>query len=123
MGLLVPNESQSIRAPLPAILQAPVTLSSLNFSSQTTHQSQNSIPSNATDGGGSTSSISTVVPVTAAETSGNISMDLDDDPIAANTGGDLENELREFLESGSSLHATTSSNSDDNNLVAQLLMN
>lgn len=123
MGLLVPNEPQSIRAPLPAILQAPVTLSSLNFSSQTTHQSQNSIPSNATDGGGTTSSISTVVPVTAAETSGNISMDLDDDPIVANTGGDLENELREFLESGSSLHATTSSNSDDNNLVAQLLMN
>lgn len=119
MGLSTPNEHQSLRIAFPAILQTPVTLSSLNFSSQTAHQIQNSVHMNGTNG-----TVSSIAPVvTTAETGGNISMDLDDDPIVAHTGGDLENELREFLESGSSLHATTSSNSDDNNLVAQLLMN
>ncbi|XP_030383707.1 bromodomain-containing protein 7 [Scaptodrosophila lebanonensis] len=48
-----------------------------------------------------------------------IPMDIDeqDEP----TGGDLENELREFLESGSGLHATNST--EDNNIVAQLFLN
>jgi len=36
-------------------------------------------------------------------------------------GGDLENELREFLESGSGLHPTNPA--DDNSIVAQLLLN
>ncbi|XP_061394472.1 bromodomain-containing protein 7 [Musca vetustissima] len=52
-----------------------------------------------------------------------LSMDIDED-VGANTSGDLENELREFLESGPGLHAaSSSSNVDDNNLMAQLLMN
>ncbi|EDW77710.1 uncharacterized protein Dwil_GK24409 [Drosophila willistoni] len=39
-------------------------------------------------------------------------------------GGDLENELREFLESGSGLHPSTLHPTDDgNNIVAQLLLN
>lgn len=36
-------------------------------------------------------------------------------------GGDLENELREFLESGSGLHSANPA--DDNSIVAQLLLN
>lgn len=47
-------------------------------------------------------------------------MDIDEPEVHA--GGDLENELREFLESGGSgMH--TSNPVDDNNIVAQLLLN
>lgn len=49
-------------------------------------------------------------------------MDIDEE-VAASSSGDLENELREFLESGPGLHAASASNADDNNLMAQLLMN
>lgn len=51
-----------------------------------------------------------------------IAMDIDED-VSTTAGGDLENELREFLESGPGLHAASSSTADDNNLMAQLLMN
>ncbi|GBO99352.1 hypothetical protein EVAR_100456_1 [Eumeta japonica] len=51
-----------------------------------------------------------------------LAMDIDED-VAVTAGGDLENELREFLESGPGLHAAASSSADDNNLMAQLLMN
>lgn len=100
-----PNEQQAMRSTLPAILQHPVNFPGQN-TSHVTGDGQANTTSLENGGGG-----------------GSMPMDLDDDPIVAHSGGDLENELREFLESGSSLHATTSSNSDDNNLVAQLLMN
>lgn len=49
-----------------------------------------------------------------------VPMDIDEPEVHA--GGDLENELREFLESGGSgMH--TSNPVDDNNIVAQLLLN
>ncbi|XP_017853062.1 bromodomain-containing protein 7 [Drosophila busckii] len=48
-----------------------------------------------------------------------VPMELDEPDVS--TGGDLENELREFLESGSGLHG--SSGADDSNIVAQLLLN
>lgn len=57
----------------------------------------------------------------AANVSASMSMDIDEDVVGATSGVDLENELREFLESGPGLAAT--SNADDNNIVAQLLMN
>lgn len=47
------------------------------------------------------------------------SMDIEEPDVHA--GGDLENELREFLESGSGMHASNAA--DDNNIVAQLLLN
>ncbi|EDV99112.1 GH13677 [Drosophila grimshawi] len=50
---------------------------------------------------------------------GHVPMDIDEPDVHA--GGDLENELREFLESGSGMHA--SNPADDNNIVAQLLLN
>ncbi|XP_034475335.1 bromodomain-containing protein 7 [Drosophila innubila] len=48
-----------------------------------------------------------------------VPMDIDEPDVHA--GGDLENELREFLESGSGMH--NSNPVDDNNIVAQLLLN
>lgn len=48
-----------------------------------------------------------------------VPMEIDEPDVHA--GGDLENELREFLESGSGMH--TSNPVDDNNIVAQLLLN
>ncbi|XP_064537287.1 bromodomain-containing protein 7 [Drosophila montana] len=51
---------------------------------------------------------------------GHVPMDIDEPDVHA--GGDLENELREFLESGSGMH-TSSNPADDNNIVAQLLLN
>lgn len=121
MGLPVPNEQQPMRAALPAILQTSVTLPNLNFGTQSENEGSASAPLNRTNN--IAQNAATVTTTGEPENSENLSMELDDDPIGPNTDGDLENELREFLESGSSLHATTSSNSDDNNLVAQLLMN
>ncbi|KAL7741452.1 hypothetical protein ACLKA6_000777 [Drosophila palustris] len=51
--------------------------------------------------------------------SSHVPMDIDEPDVHA--GGDLENELREFLESGSGMH--NSNPVDDNNIVAQLLLN
>jgi len=48
-----------------------------------------------------------------------VPMEIDEPDVHA--GGDLENELREFLESGSGMH--NSNPVDDNNIVAQLLLN
>ncbi|EDW28628.1 GL19286 [Drosophila persimilis] len=51
-----------------------------------------------------------------------VPMDIDEqDEPSGGVAGDLENELREFLESGSGLHS--SNPSDDNSIVAQLLLN
>lgn len=87
------------RVQLPILLQQAVSLPSIPFS--------NSNPQT----------------VTTAQQQPGLAMEIDDD-VAAAAGGDLENELREFLESGSGLHAAASSSSvDDNNLMAQLLMN
>lgn len=52
-----------------------------------------------------------------------VAMEIDDDqPDEQQGGGDLENELREFLESGSGLHSAVNP-ADDNSIVAQLLLN
>ncbi|KAH8237565.1 hypothetical protein KR038_009651 [Drosophila bunnanda] len=53
-----------------------------------------------------------------------VAMEIDDDQPDEQPGGggDLENELREFLESGSGLHGTVNQ-ADDNSIVAQLLLN
>ncbi|KAH8412958.1 hypothetical protein KR009_007133 [Drosophila setifemur] len=51
-----------------------------------------------------------------------VAMDIDEpDEQHGGNGGDLENELREFLESGSGLHSANPA--DDNSIVAQLLLN
>ncbi|BFF95691.1 bromodomain-containing protein 9 [Drosophila madeirensis] len=51
-----------------------------------------------------------------------VPMDIDEpDEPSGGVGGDLENELREFLESGSGLHSANAA--DDNSIVAQLLLN
>ncbi|XP_034098354.1 bromodomain-containing protein 7 [Drosophila albomicans] len=56
----------------------------------------------------------------ASSTSSHVPMDIDEPDV--HSGGDLENELREFLESGSGMHASNNP-VDDNNIVAQLLLN
>ncbi|KAH8378131.1 hypothetical protein KR093_009459 [Drosophila rubida] len=56
----------------------------------------------------------------ASSSSSHVPMDIDEPDVHA--GGDLENELREFLESGSGMHASNNT-VDDNNIVAQLLLN
>ncbi|KAH8273732.1 hypothetical protein KR018_011185 [Drosophila ironensis] len=51
-----------------------------------------------------------------------VAMEIDEtDEQHGGAGGDLENELREFLESGSGLHSANPA--DDNSIVAQLLLN
>ncbi|KAH8293073.1 hypothetical protein KR044_000493 [Drosophila immigrans] len=55
-----------------------------------------------------------------ASSSSHVPMDIDEPDV--HSGGDLENELREFLESGSGMHASNNP-VDDNNIVAQLLLN
>lgn len=92
---------------MPSILQTPVTLPNVSFATTSSNSTNNQL----TD--------SNVPSSTTATTA--MPMDLDD--VTTSAGGDLENELREFLESAPGLHAATSSNSDDNSLVAQLLMN
>ncbi|XP_075152475.1 bromodomain containing 7/9 [Haematobia irritans] len=110
VGLPPPSEPPH-RVQIPAILQQPVSMPPLAFT-----QSHPSTSNTATTS--STSRQDT----THNNLSSSIAMDIDED-VSANVGGDLENELREFLESGPGLHATSSSNADDNNLMAQLLMN
>uniref|UniRef100_A0A1A9VME5 Bromo domain-containing protein n=1 Tax=Glossina austeni TaxID=7395 RepID=A0A1A9VME5_GLOAU len=92
---------------VPSILQTPVTLPNVSFATTSSNSTNNQL----TDSNVSSSTTATTA----------MPMDLDD--VTTSAGGDLENELREFLESAPGLHAATSSNSDDNSLVAQLLMN
>ncbi|XP_073826049.1 bromodomain containing 7/9 [Musca autumnalis] len=112
VGLPPPPEPQQ-RITVPAMLQQPISLPPLNFPS-TNQQSQ---PSNTTAPSSNNNQ-------DQHNLSSALSMDIDEDVSGANASGDLENELREFLESGPGLHAaSSSSNVDDNNLMAQLLMN
>ncbi|XP_013102389.2 bromodomain-containing protein 7 [Stomoxys calcitrans] len=113
VGLPPPPSETQQRIQLPAILQQPVTMPPLAFT-----QSHPSTTSTAT----SHVTASSQLDQQHNLSSSSLSMDIDED-VAGNAGGDLENELREFLESGSGLHAASSSTADDNNLMAQLLMN
>lgn len=105
-----PQEPQQ-RLQVPAFLTQPVSMPNISFT-----QSQ-TLSSSAT---------TYTVTLQSQESSSNLSsslpMDIDED-VSATTSGDLENELREFLESGPGLHAASSSTADDNNLMDQLLMN
>lgn len=101
VGLPPPPEPQQ-RLNVPSLLQQPVALPTIPFT-----QSHPSTSTTQHEGDTLTSALA---------------MDIDED-VSTTAGGDLENELREFLESGPGLHATSSSASDDNNLMAQLLMN
>lgn len=96
---------------MPALIQQPVSLPNIPFT-----QSHPSTSSAAAAAGSHASTSQD------ASNLASLSMDIDED-VSTTVGGDLENELREFLESGPGLHASSSSAADDNNLMAQLLMN
>ncbi|XP_023294615.2 bromodomain-containing protein 7 [Lucilia cuprina] len=105
VGLPPPPEPQQ-RLQVPALIQQPVSMPNIPFT-------QN-LPSS--------SSTAAAHQESSNNLSSTLAMDIDED-VSATAGGDLENELREFLESGPGLHAASSSAADDNNLMAQLLMN
>lgn len=100
-----PPEPQT-RIQVPALLQQPVSMPNISFTPTLT----------------TTSTANTNTNQDNSNNLSSLAMDIDED-VSATAGGDLENELREFLESGSGLHAASSSTVDDNNLMDQLLMN
>ena len=110
VGLPPPPEPQQ-RLQVPAFLQQAVSLPNISFT-----QSQPLSTS------GTTSTLTLQQQEANNTLSSSLPMDIDED-VTTTAGGDLENELREFLESGPGLHAASSSTADDNNLMDQLLMN
>ncbi|XP_037957986.1 bromodomain-containing protein 7 [Teleopsis dalmanni] len=81
-GGLPPPPQPPTRVPLPEILQQPVTMPQINMTVNQIHPPSLGIMDDTN------------------VNSSSISMDIDEDVVGSNSGVDLENELREFLESG-----------------------